>query len=180
MTDKPEKKTSLWQLTQDELDYLWSDPEDWSDEDHTRFNKTQMASEEKLDRYLLIIESAEHQSALATAEFKSKEDIIKRASKRATFWDNKVADLKRRMLKYMLETEKDNLVLPSGKIIDVQISGTRTKISKTAKMSMWDDIYYETKYIPNKDAIKAAFKDKPRADWPDGVEIITEKKVVLK
>ena len=62
----------------------------------------------------------------------------------------------------------------------MQIKGTVVKVASDVKFSLWPEDLYTTEYIPDLNEIKKRYKGKPASEYPNGVEIITSNKVVLK
>lgn len=174
--------TSLYELTKQEQDLLAEiegliepepDPESGEVPDNagklTDLIKTQIEVEYKLEDYLHVIEHLEHRAAIAEADYKAKKEIIERSHKVAKSAENKVVTLKARILEYLQNTGKEDMLLPSGRGFKVQKNGGKPAviIPDAPKYSQWDDDLFSVEYSPNRDAIIAAEKEGRKL--PEGV-----------
>lgn len=136
------------------------------------------ATAEKLDKYIDLRESLEHDAKMAKADYESKRDIIDKAKKRQKHAESVTRQIDAYLLSAMQTLNTDTLTGTTGRMLKVQKKPSRVEVAIDAKISLWDDSYYTVEFKPNKAAIKKDFKD--RTDLPNGVKIIEQKKVVVK
>lgn len=173
---------SLYQLTLDEqaaraeMEGLF-DPEpdedgviNYDEEKQKAYVASQAASKEKIVYLIRGMHEMELRAALATAEHKSKKEIIERAQKEATRCNNAVENAKKQILFYMLETDKKELLAGPHRLTTIECKGATT-VADDAQMSKWDESLYNVKYVPDLNKINFYYKDKPPEKWPHGVTI---------
>ena len=178
----PDEKRSLYELTMEEeaikaeLDSLLDpepDPETGEIPDMSeKLNKLIQEVGDKLDRYLHVMETYEYRAALSRADYKTKEEIIKRSLKQAQSDENKVKALKGRILGYMQDTDKTEMLLDSGRGFVIHKNGGKAQvvIPDNPRFDKWPVDLYITEVKPDNDAIREAFKENPES-IPVGVTV---------
>ena len=187
MTDKP--KQNLFKLTNEMAQIKMAlDNPDIDDETGevvqdesllSRLMSVEGIAGDKVDSYIDLIETCEHDANLAVADYESKRDIIERAKARKKHNESIITKLTTHMLNSMQNAGMDELVGTSGRKIKVQVKSTTVEVAGDTKYSLWDQDYYTTDYKPNKAALKKDFKDREQ-DLPAGASFKKTYKAVVK
>lgn len=139
----------------------------------------QMQSTEKIERMCRVVDEFEYTAELAAADFAISQDIIERKRQRAKSCESAAKRIKKMILLYMKETNKEEIVAGS-RLLKVAGTGSSVLVSGAANLQMetWADEFVRTKYEADKPAIKAAEKD--GRPIPDGCEVVRGTRLIIK